>query len=159
MSDKNKWTLFPSHTNVRTGKLVGAMTVKGGTRWLSIDGTERLVRDTVAGGTPPVTDSTTAEDVMSTPQRVPDGCVLTDAEVLSVPVHLADGSVADTRKLFTNGPTLAAAMRNRRDFEAILVHTLLERGIPALVADAGRVRERVRRAVLKALTDAEKAHA
>jgi hypothetical protein len=152
----DKWTLFPSHTNRRTAKLVGGMTVKGGSRWLSIDGTERLVRDTLSGGTPTAPDaSLTTDEVMGQPSRVLDGCVLSDAEVLSVPVHLADGSVADTRKLFTNGPTLAAAMRNRRDFEAIVVQAVTERGLPTLTEHKAAARRRIHDAVLKALTTAE----
>lgn len=120
------WALAASFVNTVNGKLFGAV---GKTRWLDFKGTERLIRDTgPTTGTPPQTNGPSKEEVLATPSYIPEGCVMTDDEILSLPIHLTDGSVCDPRKMF-NGVQVEAALRTRRDLEVMAVRKANERGL------------------------------
>lgn len=149
LADGMKWELLEARRALHH-RLLGA--TRNQREWIDNEGTARLIREKLEAS-PPVTNAVPLSDVLGTPDHVPEGCVLTDNEALSIPLHLSDGSVIDVRRMFKSGAQLRTVLRNRRDYEAVVLATAAERGTSKVPTRKQALYDALYRAVRGALEE------
>lgn len=141
LNPASKGSLMPSFTAIN-GKLMGFLKGTKNRTWVDCLGVQRL------DNTP---NSPNAGATLPDPDKVPDTGLLTNEELMSLPIHAPDGSVVDPRKTLRQ-EMLDAAVRTRRDLEAVVVAKAKSQGIlPRVAPNSVVMRDTIHRAVTKAL--------